>query len=131
MNVLNSVQYIDVQIPPYSNILSSTSNLKCNKPNTNKVQFITCKFRFISMSLFSTQFFSNAKMKQSKLHFLRNSFRWCWSIDCLNNVLSNIVKNLEIPKYDELYLKMNSHSTLKAILNYRNHSSVIFHCTFL
>ena len=36
----------------------------------------------------------------------------------LNNFFSNIVENLEIPKYevqDDLHLNMNSHPTLKAV----------------
>ena len=38
--------------------------------------------------------------------------------NCLNNFFSNIVKNLEIPKYDvedDLYLNINIHPTLKAV----------------
>ena len=38
--------------------------------------------------------------------------------NCLNNFFSNIVKNLEIPKYDvedDLYLNINSHPTFKAV----------------
>ena len=48
--------------------------------------------------------------------------------NCLNNFFSNIVKNLEIPKYhveDDLHLNMNSHPTLKAVLKYKNHPSII------
>ena len=48
--------------------------------------------------------------------------------NCLNNFFSNIVKNLEIPKYDvegDLHLNMNSHPTLKAVFKYKNHPSII------
>ena len=48
--------------------------------------------------------------------------------NCLNNLFSNIVKNLEIPKYDvegDLHLNMNSHPTLKAVFKYKNHQSII------
>ena len=47
--------------------------------------------------------------------------------NCLNDFFSNIVKNLEIPKYeveDDLHLNMNSHPTLKAIFKYKNHPSI-------
>ena len=48
--------------------------------------------------------------------------------NCLNKRFSNMVKSLEISKYevsDKLLLNMNSHPTLKVISKYRNHSSVI------
>ena len=48
--------------------------------------------------------------------------------NCLNNSFSNIVKNLEIPKYEveyDLHLNMNSHPTLKAVFKYKNHPSII------
>ena len=48
--------------------------------------------------------------------------------NCLNIFLSNIVKNLEMPKYeveDDLHLNVNSHPTLKAIFKYKNHPSII------
>ena len=48
--------------------------------------------------------------------------------NCLDNFFSDIVKNLEIPKYeveDDLYLNMNSHPTQKAVFKYKNHSSII------
>ena len=48
--------------------------------------------------------------------------------NCLNNLFSNIVKNLEIPKYeveDDLHLNMNSHPTLKAVFKNKNHASII------
>ena len=48
--------------------------------------------------------------------------------NCLNNFFSNIVKNLEIPKYeieDDLHLNMNCHPTHKAVFKYKNHSSII------
>ena len=48
--------------------------------------------------------------------------------NCLNNFFSNIVKNLEIPKYaveDDLHLNMNSYSTLKAVFKYKNDPSII------
>ena len=46
----------------------------------------------------------------------------------LNKRFSNMVKSLEISKYevsDKLLLNMNSHPTLKIISKYRNHSSDI------
>ena len=48
--------------------------------------------------------------------------------NCLNNCFSNIVINLEIPKYeveDDLHLNMNSHPTLKAVFKYKNRPSII------
>ena len=48
--------------------------------------------------------------------------------NCLNNSFSNIVKNLERPKYeeeDDLHLHMNSHPTLKAVFKYKNRPSII------
>ena len=48
--------------------------------------------------------------------------------NCLNIFFSNIVKNLEIPKYevvDDLHLNMSSHPTLKAVFKYKNHLSII------
>ena len=44
-----------------------------------------------------------------------------------NDFFSNIVKNLEIPKFDvgdAIRSNMNNHPTLKAILKYRNHPSI-------
>ena len=46
----------------------------------------------------------------------------------LNNLFSNIVKNLEIPRYEvehDLHLNTNSHPTLKAVFKYKNHPSII------
>ena len=48
--------------------------------------------------------------------------------NCLDNFFSNIVQNIEIPKYDvedDLHLNMSSHPTLKAVFKYKNHSSII------
>ena len=48
--------------------------------------------------------------------------------NCLNNSFSDIVKNLEIPKYeveDDLHLNMNSHPSLKAVFKYKNNPSII------
>ena len=48
--------------------------------------------------------------------------------NCLNNFFSNIVKNLEISKYEvqvDLHLNMNSYTTLKAVFKYKNHPSII------
>ena len=51
-------------------------------------------------------------------------------VNCLSsNFFSNIVKNLEIPKYeaeDDLHLNMNIHPTLKAVFMYKNDPSIIF-----
>ena len=47
---------------------------------------------------------------------------------CFNDLFSDIVKNLEIPKYevdDDLYLNLNSHPTVKAAFKYKNHPSVV------
>ena len=48
--------------------------------------------------------------------------------NCVNNFFSNIVKNLEIPKYgveDDLHVNMNSHPTFKAVFKYKNYPSII------
>ena len=48
--------------------------------------------------------------------------------NCLYNFFSNIVNNLEIPKYhveDDLHLNMNNHPTLKAVFKYKIHPSII------
>ena len=48
--------------------------------------------------------------------------------NCLNNFFSNIVKNLEITRYevdDDFHLNMNSDPTLKAVFKYKNHPSII------
>ena len=48
--------------------------------------------------------------------------------NCLNNLFSNIVKKLEILKYDvedDLRLNMNSHPILKVVLKYKKHPSII------
>ena len=45
-----------------------------------------------------------------------------------NQFFSNIVKNLDIPKYvveDTLHLNLKNHPTLMAILKYRDHPSII------
>ena len=47
--------------------------------------------------------------------------------NCLNNFFSNIIKNLEIPMYevkDSFHQNIES-PTLKAVLKYRNRSSII------
>ena len=45
----------------------------------------------------------------------------------LNEIFSNIVQNLDISRYsnDEPLVSNNNYATLKAILKYRNHSSII------
>ena len=45
----------------------------------------------------------------------------------LNKIFSNIVQNLDISRYsnDEPLVSNNNYATLKAILKYRNHSSII------
>ena len=45
----------------------------------------------------------------------------------LNNYFSNIMQNLDISRYsnDEPLVSNNNYATLKAILKYRNHSSII------
>ena len=45
----------------------------------------------------------------------------------LNKIFSNIVQNLDISRYssDEPFVSNNNYATLKVILKYRNHSSII------
>ena len=45
----------------------------------------------------------------------------------LNKIFSNILQNLDISRYsnDEPLVSNNNYATLKAILKYRNHSSII------
>ena len=48
--------------------------------------------------------------------------------NCPNNFFSNIVQNLEMPKYDvkdDLHLNMNSHPALKAFLKDKIYPSII------
>ena len=48
--------------------------------------------------------------------------------NCVNNFFSEIVQNLEIPKYgaeDDSHVNMNSHPTFKAVFKYKNYPSII------